>query len=81
MEEKRKKSVMNRKKIDITRQDKPVYCLSVVAKEAKALKQSGKLFITCDNFPAATTSIPGLPGRRVCQWMCRNLLTGAGRSE
>jgi TusA-related sulfurtransferase len=48
---------MNRKNIDITGRTSP-YCLSVVAREAKALKQSGELFITCDNFPAATTSIP-----------------------
>jgi TusA-related sulfurtransferase len=48
---------MTRKKLDISGKTSP-YCLSVVAKEAKALKQSGELFITCDNFPAATTSIP-----------------------
>jgi TusA-related sulfurtransferase len=48
---------MKQKKLDICGKTSP-YCLSVVAKEAKALKQSGELFITCDNFPAATTSIP-----------------------
>ena len=48
---------MKPKKIDICGKTSP-YCLSVVAKEAKALKQSGELLITCDNFPAITTSIP-----------------------
>jgi TusA-related sulfurtransferase len=48
---------MKRKKLDITGKTSP-YCLSVVAKEAKALKPSNELLITCDNFPAATTSIP-----------------------
>ncbi|MDD1693590.1 MAG: sulfurtransferase TusA family protein [Methanoregula sp.] len=48
---------MKQKKIDICGKISP-YCLSVVEKEAKALKQSGELFITCDNFPAVTTSIP-----------------------
>ncbi|WP_321506331.1 sulfurtransferase TusA family protein [uncultured Methanoregula sp.] len=48
---------MTKKNIDITGKVSP-YCLSVVAKEAKALKQSGELFITCDNFPAVTSTIP-----------------------
>jgi TusA-related sulfurtransferase len=48
---------MTRKTIDITGTTSP-YCLSVVEKEAKALKQSDELFITCDHFPAATTAIP-----------------------
>lgn len=48
---------MGQKKLDITGNISP-YCLSVVAKEAKALKPSDELLITCDNFPAATTSIP-----------------------
>jgi TusA-related sulfurtransferase len=48
---------MKRKKLDITGKTSP-YCLSVVAKEAKALKPSDELLITCNNFPAATTSIP-----------------------
>jgi len=45
------------KKIDISGKTGP-YCMRVVAKEAKALRQSGELFITCDNFPAVTTFIP-----------------------
>jgi TusA-related sulfurtransferase len=48
---------MNPKMIDISGKTSP-YCLMVVAKEAKALRQSGELFITCDNFPAVTTFIP-----------------------
>lgn len=48
---------MSPKKIDISGKTGP-YCMSVVAKEAKALKQSGELFIACDNFPAVTTFIP-----------------------
>lgn len=48
---------MNQKKTDICGKMSP-YCMSVVEKEAKALKQSGELFITCDNFPVITTSIP-----------------------
>jgi TusA-related sulfurtransferase len=48
---------MKPKKLDICGKTSP-YCLSVMAKEAKALKQSGELLITCDNFPAVTTSIP-----------------------
>lgn len=48
---------MKRKKPDISGKTGP-YCLSAVAGKAKALKQSGELFITCDNFPAVTTSIP-----------------------
>ena len=48
---------MTRKTIDISGKTSP-YCIGVVEKEAKALKQSGELFITCDNFPAVTTSIP-----------------------
>jgi len=48
---------MTRKRLDISGKMSP-YCLRVVAKEAKALRQSGELFITCDNFPAITTSIP-----------------------
>jgi TusA-related sulfurtransferase len=48
---------MTRQTIDITGKIGP-YCLSVVAKKAKALRQSDELFITCDNFPAATTAIP-----------------------
>jgi TusA-related sulfurtransferase len=47
---------MTREKIDITGKTSP-YCLSVVEKEAKALKQSDELFITCDHFPAASTTI------------------------
>lgn len=48
---------MNPKRIDISGKTSP-YCLRVVEKEAKALRQSGELFITCDNFPAVTTFIP-----------------------
>jgi TusA-related sulfurtransferase len=48
---------MQQKKLDITGKIGP-YCLAVVEKEAKALKPSGELFITCDNFPAVTTSLP-----------------------
>ncbi|MDD4138117.1 MAG: sulfurtransferase TusA family protein [Methanoregula sp.] len=48
---------MTRKTIDISAWTSPC-CLMVVAKEAKALKQSGELLITCNNFPAVTTSIP-----------------------
>ena len=49
--------VMKQKKIDITGKTSS-YCLSVVAKEAKSLKPSDELLITCDDFPAATTTIP-----------------------
>ncbi len=48
---------MNMKKLDISGKVSP-HCLSVVEREAKALLQSGELFITCDNFPAVTTTIP-----------------------
>lgn len=48
---------MVQKRLDISGKTSP-YCLSVVRKEAKALSQSGELFITCDNFPAVTTFIP-----------------------
>jgi TusA-related sulfurtransferase len=48
---------MKSKRLDISGKTSP-YCLSVVEKEAKALSQSGELFITCDNFAAATTIIP-----------------------
>ena len=48
---------MKQKKIDITGKTSP-YCLTVVAKEAKALRPSDELIITCDDFPTATTSIP-----------------------
>jgi TusA-related sulfurtransferase len=48
---------MTQKKLDISGKTSP-YCMRVVEKEAKALRQSGELFITCDNFPAVTTSIP-----------------------
>jgi len=48
---------MTTRRIDISGKISP-YCLTVVRKEAKALKQSGELFITCDNFPAVTTAIP-----------------------
>jgi TusA-related sulfurtransferase len=58
------KSVMTPKKLDITGKTSP-YCLSRVAKEAKALKQSGELFITCDNFSAAMTSIPRIAREEV----------------
>ena len=51
------KPAMNPKRINISGKTSP-YCLRVVAKEAKALSQSGELFITCDNFPAVTTFIP-----------------------
>ncbi|AGB01672.1 hypothetical protein Metfor_0611 [Methanoregula formicica SMSP] len=49
--------VTNQKKLDISGTISP-YCLSVVEKNAKALSTSGELFITCDNFPAVTISIP-----------------------
>ncbi len=48
---------MGHRKIDISGRISP-YCLAVVEKEAKSLKPSGELFITCNNFPAVTTSIP-----------------------
>jgi len=48
---------MKQKKLGFCGKTSP-YCLSVVAREAKALRPSGELFITCDNFPAVTTSIP-----------------------
>jgi len=48
---------MKQKKLDISGKTSP-YCMAVVTKEAKALSQSGELFITCDNFPAVTTFIP-----------------------
>ncbi len=48
---------MKQKKLDISGKTSP-YCLSLVEKKAKALSPSGELFITCDNFPAVTTSIP-----------------------
>ncbi|HEX3001490.1 MAG TPA: sulfurtransferase TusA family protein [Methanoregula sp.] len=48
---------MSSKRLDISGTTGP-YCLTVVEKEAKALRQSGELFIICDNFPAVTTTIP-----------------------
>jgi TusA-related sulfurtransferase len=48
---------MTKKTLDITGKVCP-YCLLVVQKEAKALKPSDELVITCDHPPAATTSIP-----------------------
>jgi len=48
---------MKQKKIDITGKTSP-YCLSVVAKEAKALRPSDELLITCDDLTSATTTIP-----------------------
>jgi TusA-related sulfurtransferase len=47
------------RKLDLTGTFSP-YCLAVAAKEAKALKGSGELIITCDNLPAASTQIPRL---------------------
>jgi len=57
----RKKYVpaMQRKRLDITGKTSP-YCLLVVEREAKALKPSDELIITCNNNPAATTYIPSL---------------------
>jgi TusA-related sulfurtransferase len=48
---------MKPEKLDISGKTSP-YCLSLVEKKAKALFPSGELLITCDNFPAVTTSIP-----------------------
>jgi TusA-related sulfurtransferase len=48
---------MKQKKLDITGRTGP-YCLSVVAKEAKALRPFDELLITCDDFPTATTIVP-----------------------
>lgn len=48
---------MTQERIDICGKTSPC-CLTVVERKAKALRQSGELFITCDNFPAVTTSIP-----------------------
>lgn len=48
---------MKWKSLDIAGKTSP-YCLDVVAREAKALKPSDELLITCDDLPAATTSIP-----------------------
>lgn len=48
---------MIKKRLDISGKTSP-YCLLVVKKEAKALRPSGELLITCDDFPAVTTSIP-----------------------
>jgi TusA-related sulfurtransferase len=48
---------MGIRRLDISGKTSP-YCLLVVEREAKALSQSGELFITCDNFPAVTTLIP-----------------------
>jgi TusA-related sulfurtransferase len=53
------KQKMVHKKMDLTGKFSP-YCLTVAAKEAKALKPSDELIITCDNLPAATTQIPRL---------------------
>ena len=50
---------MQKKRLDITGKTSP-YCLLVVEREAKALKPSDELIITCDNNPAATTYIPRL---------------------
>jgi len=52
-------SAMQRKRLDITGKTSP-YCLLVVEREAKALKPSDELIITCDNNPAATTYILSL---------------------
>ena len=43
--------------LDITGKVCP-YCLLVVQKKAKSMKQSDELVITCDHPSAATTSIP-----------------------
>lgn len=48
---------LNPKRLDISGKTGP-YCLSILTREAKALRPSGELFITCDNFPAVTTFIP-----------------------
>jgi TusA-related sulfurtransferase len=50
---------MQKKRLDITGKTGP-YCLPVVEREAKALKPSDELIITCDNNPTATTFIPRL---------------------
>jgi len=50
---------MRKKRLDITVKTSQ-YCLLVVEREAKALKPSDELIITCDNNPAATTFIPRL---------------------
>jgi TusA-related sulfurtransferase len=50
---------MSKKNLDITGKVCP-YCLLAVQKEAKMLKPSDELIITCDNPAAATTSIPQL---------------------
>jgi len=57
IEKYRKAEILKRKTLDITGKTSP-YCLFVVAKEAKALKPSDELLITCDDLPAATTFIP-----------------------
>jgi len=49
------------KVLDISGKVSP-YCLAVVAKEAKAIRSSGELLITCDNFHAVTTAIPRIAG-------------------
>jgi len=36
------------------------YCLLVVQKQVKAMRQSDELVVTCDHTPAATTLIPQL---------------------
>ena len=45
------------KNLDITGKVCP-YCLLVVQKQVKSMKQLDELVITCDHPPAATASIP-----------------------
>lgn len=50
---------MTTKTLDISGKVSP-YCILVVQKQAKAMKPSDELIITCDHLPAATTIIPQL---------------------
>jgi len=56
------KQEMVHKKLDLTGTFSP-YCLTVAGKEAKALKPSDELIITCDDFPAVTTCLSVLRPR------------------
>ena len=53
------RKTMTTKNLDITGNVSP-YCILVVQKQAKAMKPSDELIITCDHLPAATTIIPQL---------------------
>jgi TusA-related sulfurtransferase len=70
-----RKRDMVSKKLDLTGKFSS-YCLTVAAKEAKALKASDELIITCDNLPAATTQIPRLAQEEDLSAVLRKLPEG-----